>query len=65
MYTPRQKQHHVSHYVRFYNITVFVMPLQPLIHTLTAESATQGDGQLVRDSEGEGVSLRDTSTHSS
>ena len=32
------------------------------IHTPTAVSATQGDGQLVRCSEGEGVSLRDTST---
>ena len=37
-------------------------PVHTHIHTLTAVSATQGDSQLVRSSQGEGVSLRDTST---
>ena len=31
-------------------------------HTATAESTTQGDSQLLRAGQGEGVSLRDTST---
>ena len=37
-------------------------PVHPHIHTPTAESTTQGDSQLVSSSQGEGVSLRDTST---
>ena len=32
------------------------------VHTLTEESTTQGDSQLFGSSEGEGISLRDTST---
>ena len=31
-------------------------------HTATGESTTQGDSQLLRGGQGEGVSLRDTST---
>ena len=37
-------------------------PIHTHIHTPTAESAMQGDGQLVKSGQGEGVSLRDTST---